>query len=322
MANSSASQTDSSNPSQEPSLGELFLRFEPQPLRFPEPPSPLEAATDAARRSVEDLSEAASNAAANLDPIAVTERGLDALHHLGEHAVTHPMTTLHHMATAAKVAMAVGSGGGAAAMRLLSDHAPEISTHALGAAVLDNELHDPPTVAEADARGYLREGTTFYSKDGGLTWRLLAKTPVVALVSVPFGLLAILLAAFAIILAGLQEACSLDLPPRETTERFPAPTLPSWLAPVSPSVNPSVRDSPHEGPGGRPDPADPVPSVSSPTPLAEDYVDWEEDLQAQRVRAAQRGEMSEYNALVEKHRRIYAERNVDPCTSGRFPQGC
>jgi hypothetical protein len=48
----------------------------------------------------------------------------------------------------------------------------------------------------------------------------------------------------------------------------------------------------------------------------------EASLQAQRMRALQVGNMTEYNRLIEAHRNLYRTRGVDPCRSAFFPQGC
>jgi hypothetical protein len=48
----------------------------------------------------------------------------------------------------------------------------------------------------------------------------------------------------------------------------------------------------------------------------------EADLQIKRMNAIARGDMVEYNRLLEAHRRLYREHNINPCTSGFFPQGC
>jgi hypothetical protein len=48
----------------------------------------------------------------------------------------------------------------------------------------------------------------------------------------------------------------------------------------------------------------------------------EASLQRQRMNALSRGDMDTYNRLIQQHRALYRENNVDPCASSFFPQGC
>jgi hypothetical protein len=312
---------DTSSPTQE-SLSQRLLESEAQPLHYVEPPSSLETAADAAQRGLEALSESVPKAVAELDPVTMTERGFEALHETVEHAVTHPMTALHHAVTVAELAAAATSGGVAGMMRHVSSHSAKMAADALGAAVFDNELNGPPTAAEADANGYLRQGQ-YYSRDGGNTWLLLAKGQVALLSQLPFGgLFAILLAALAMLAAVVSKVCALPLPASPASETFRAPTLPAPLPPIPPFSERSSTIPPTTPGDTTPDVFAPAPPLTGSTPSDERYVDWEAALQAERVRAAQQSGTDEYNALLERHRRIYEEHHVNPCTSSRFPQGC
>lgn len=48
----------------------------------------------------------------------------------------------------------------------------------------------------------------------------------------------------------------------------------------------------------------------------------EGDLQAKRLAAIARGDIGEYNRLIEEHKALYKKHGIDPCASGFFPQGC
>lgn len=67
--------------------------------------------------------------------------------------------------------------------------------------------------------------------------------------------------------------------------------------------------------------ADPnVPSIVAPGKTGD--WQWEARLQRERLAVIARGDTSEYNRLIGRHRELYALRGVDPCKSGFFPQGC
>lgn len=290
-------------------------RWQPTPLPdFPEGPSVIDSIKSVADSVAEVLTgpgPSATAAAADMEKAAV------------DHVVHHPFETLHELEVLGKLVAARTPGGGGISALGVLEGASEIAAAMAAAKVADLAFEpdlERPTTAEAKDAGHLVDGM-YFSKDGGQTWWLLRwmHTSALGIPGALMYLVAMIIAALSLLFTTFASSCDGPHVAVQPDDTMRVPTLPPYV--LNPGAGPHVVGVDSNTSSAKAH----VPTASSsgaPADSALNDAGWEARLQRQRLEAISQGDTDSYNRLIQEHREVYSQHDVDPCTSGFFPQGC